>query len=211
VAYDDPVFAAASFHHAEVAKWLTEMHPPWLGFVRRFAREWRLFDILAHLPEAAETLLPFDGLLGAHVEAMDRLGIPLGFAVWAFGSDEVFDSTTFDADMCREAPSLLLAEAEGGSVFGAFVAIRWPKFDSSTTDRWCGSFLFTIDGAEAKRFPAVTPPMIAHSNGKVSIGELTLDLLKNEFSIDETHRCTAAPLQFPVSAGKLTDWGLWAL
>jgi hypothetical protein len=213
VKWPRPVFAAAAFHHPEVTKWLTEMHPPWLGRVRRFARERRLFDILAILPEATETLPQFEGVLGAHVDAVERLGIPLALACVKIRSGQAFGPAEddFEPRKCRVVPSVLLAEVEGGLVIGAFVAIRWPKIRSSATDRWCGSFLFAIDGAEAKRFPAVTPPIIAHSRGKLSVGELALDLAKKEFSIDETCRCTAPPLQFPASAGKLEEWTLYSL
>jgi hypothetical protein len=35
--------------------------------------------------------------------------------------------------------------------------------------------------------------------------------LKGEFTVDGNHRCTAAPLLFPVRTGKLLKWEVWGL
>ena len=209
----DSAFTAAAFHHLDVTRWLTEESPEWLGRVRRFARERRLFDVLARLPEATESQPVFHsrmpGLLAAHLEAVEQLEIPLARASFAFDPICYFDS---EIPTVRTAPSLFLGKAVRRCVIGVFLAIPWPDGNSTATDAWCGSFLFTIEGAETKRFPSVRPPLIKHADGKLSVGELTLDLTKGKFSVDATRRGTAAAAaQFPAISGWLGEWEVWAL
>jgi hypothetical protein len=195
------------YHHAEIAKWLCAEHPPWLGLARRMAREKRAFDVLLRLPEGDEELPELKGLVKDHAKALDQLGVPLTAAVrWVYETDP---PEGFDDCLYRVGQSLLLLEDRGGSVFGALITIPWPKLGTTAKDVWCGSFLFTLDGGETKRFPAATPPVLFYNEDKICAGELTLDLKKEEYSVDATSSCTGG--LFPAASGKVTTWGIWGL
>jgi hypothetical protein len=199
-----PLVSSIAFHHAEVAKWLTAEHPPWLGLARRIAREQRAFDVLSRLPEGDEELPELKGLVKKHAKALEQLGVPLASLDLWFDADEMPEG--FDDDLSRLGQSLLLVVGDGGRTFGAMIAIRWPKLGNTTKDVWCRSFLFTIDGEEATRFSAVTPPVLFHSREKICVGELTLDLTNEEYSINANSSCTGGRL--PAGSGYLADWGV---
>jgi hypothetical protein len=205
VKYRGPLESSIVFHHAEVAKWLVAEHPPWLGLARRMARERRAFDILLRLPEGNEELPELVGLVKKHAKALEHLGIPLGFLIARFKS--TFRPEAFDEHLYRVCPSLLVVEGDSGLTFGAYVAIRWPKLGSTAKDVWCRSFLFTVDGEEATRYPTATPPALFHDREKIRIGELTLDMTKREYSVNAPSSCTGG--RFPALSGKAADWGMW--
>jgi hypothetical protein len=98
---------------------------------------------------------------------------------------------------------------DGGRAFGAFIGICWPKLRIKGNDRWCRSFLFTIDGEGARRFPTVTPPTLYHTINELRVGELTVDVEKGEYSVDAESTCTGG--QFPAISGKLKKWEVWRL
>jgi hypothetical protein len=62
--------------------------------------------------------------------------------------------------------------------------------------------LFTIDGDEKTSFSAVTPPVLFHNLEKISVGELTLDVKKKQYSVDASSSCTGG--RFPSLSGKWT-------
>jgi hypothetical protein len=197
-----PLVASIDFHHAEVAKWLVAEHPPWLGLARRLAREKRAFDVLSRLPEGDEELLELDGLAKKHAKALEELGIPLALSLRRLNS--TVKAEDFDAKLYRTGQSLLLVEGDGGRTFGALIAIGWPKLGSTAKDVWCRSFLFTVDGETAVRYPAVTPLVLFHNLEKICVGEMTLELTKNEYSVDANSSCTDG--RFPALSGKVTKW-----
>jgi hypothetical protein len=201
------VRAAIDFHRPEVAKWLIAEHPQWLGLVRRMARERRAFDVLSRLPNGDEALPKVSGLLNDHAKALEALGVPLATAYWIWaGSGRLAE---LDIKICRRAPSLLLVAGADGGVFGAFIAVRWPRQGIAAKDVWCRSFLFTIEGEKATRFPAATPIALFHGEQKVCVGELMIDESKGEYSVDADSSCTAG--QFPALSGKLAKWGFWVV
>jgi hypothetical protein len=201
-----PLVASIEFHHAEVAKWLTAEHPPWLGLARRLARENRAFDVLSRLPEGNEEFPVLSGLVGKHARALEQLGVPLGFAVRRVLPG--FTPEEFDDWLFRIGQTLLLVKGNGRT-FGALVAIPWPKSENAAKDVWCRSVLFALEGEEATRFPATTPPVLFHNGEKICVGELTIDLAKKEYSLDGTSSCTGG--RFPAISGKVTEWGIWKL
>jgi hypothetical protein len=71
------------------------------------------------------------------------------------------------------------------------------------------SFLFTNDGEEKARFSATTPPVLFHNPEKICVGEVTLDLTKEEYSVDANSSCTSG--RFPALSGKVTRWGIWGI
>jgi hypothetical protein len=91
-------------------------------------------------------------------------------------------------------------------VFGAFVAIQWPKKDESVGDASLSTFLFQLDGPEPKRFPAVEPPRLFSWPDGISVGELNLNLRAGTYSCDKSCCCTAAPDNFPAVSGTLEAW-----
>jgi hypothetical protein len=202
-----PLVLSIEFHHVEVAKWLVAEHPPWLGLARRIAREKRAFDVLSRLPEGVEELPELDGLVKKHVKALEQLGVPLATLFpHCFSDDKVLG---LDFWLDRIGRSLLLVEGDGGVTFGALITIRWPKLGSTAKDVWCRSFLFTIDGEEATRFSATTPPVLFHNEEKICIGELTLDLVRHWYSVGAKSSCTGE--RFPSLSGKLQKgkWEIW--
>jgi hypothetical protein len=207
VRYTEWLVAAIDFHQPEVANWLVAEHPQWLGLARRIARERRAFDVLSRLPNGDEELPALHGLLKDHAKALEALGVPLATAYWIWaGSGRPAE---LDSKMCRRAPTLLLVAGADGRVFGAFIAVRWPKQGIAAKDVWYRSFLFTIEGEKATRFPAATPMTLFHGEQQVCIGELTIDQGKGEYSVDADSSCTAG--QFPALSGKLGDWGFWVV
>jgi hypothetical protein len=114
----------------------------------------------------------------------------------------------FDRWACRVGQTLLLVEGDGRT-FGALVAVPWPKSGSSAKDVWCRSFLFTLEGEEATRFPATTSPVLFHNGEKICVGELTIDLTKKKYSVDGNASCTGG--RFPAISGKVTKWAIWGL
>jgi hypothetical protein len=204
VKWSSPLIASIEFHHAEVAKWLVAEHPPWLGLARRLALEKRAFDVLSRLSEGNEELPVLSGLVGKHAKALEQLGVPLGFArrrVLSTNTPEQFDEWVF-----RMGQTLLVVEGNGHT-FGALITIPWPESGSSAKDAWCRSFLFTLEGEEATRFPATTAPVLFHNREKVCVGELTIDLTKKKYSLDGDSSCTGG--RFPAISGKVTKLGIW--
>jgi hypothetical protein len=207
VKYDRPIVQSIEFHRAEVAKWLVAEHPPWLGLARRVAREKRAFDVLLRLPEGNEELPELKRPVKKHAKALEQLGIPLGYALLWFTSN--VKPEDFDDRLERVGPSLLVVEGDSGLTLSAYVAIRWPKLGSTAKDVWCRSFLFTLDGEEAVRFPVASPPVLFHNLEKIRVGELTLDMTKREYSVNAPSSCTGG--RFPALSGKAADWGIWGL
>jgi hypothetical protein len=201
-----PLVASIDFHHAEVAKWLVAEHPPWLGLARRLDREQRAFDSLSRLPGGTEELPVLEGLVEKHAKGLEQLGVPLGFAVRRVSAR--LSPEKFDEWLCRMGQTLLVVEGNGHT-FGALITIPWPESGSSAKDVWCRSFLFTLEGEEATRFPATTAPVLFHDREKFCVGELTIDLTKKEYSLDGNSGCTSG--RFPAMSGKVTDWGIWKL
>jgi hypothetical protein len=159
---------------------------------------WRAFDILLRLPDAPEEL-PDDvkRLMRVHAGALMRLGVPVGSGNIVFDSIED-KASDFDRELQRVGQSLLLVEGEGGQSFGAWIAVRWPKVGKREWDVRCRSFLFTLDGGEAKRVPAVTAPAVYHDLRAVSVGELTLG--RREYWVNTGSSCTGG--RFPALSRK---------
>jgi hypothetical protein len=200
-----PLVWSIDFHRCDVASWLTTEYPEWRGLARRVARERRVFDVLSRLPEGGEQLPEFCGLLKRHAKVLEQLDIPLGFSLPRFHRGS--KPSTFDSWLGRAGRSLLLVEGDGGRTLGALVAIRWPEQGKPAQDVRCRSFLFIIDGGEATVFAAATPPVLFHDERKLSVGELTLDMTKHEYSVEAKSSCTGG--RFPGLSGKATKWEIW--
>jgi hypothetical protein len=200
------LIASIDYHRVEVERWLVAEHPPWLGLARRIAREKRAFDVLSRLPEGDEVLPKLYGLVEKHVKALEQLCVPLGCFGWWFKG--WVKRPKFDVELNRTGHSLMIVE-NGGHVFGAFIATRWPRSGRTEKDVWRRSFLFTIDGGEATRFSATTEPVLFHSRGRLCVGELRLDLRKRKYSIDAKSSCTGG--RFPALTGKVESCEVWPL
>jgi hypothetical protein len=209
VGQEGPLVAAIEFHHGEVAKWLTAEHPPWCGLARRLAREKRAVDVLSRLPEGDETLPELDPLALKHVKALEQLGVPLASSELVFTG--FYLPSVFDAQLCRVGRSLLLVEGDEGRTLGALIAIPWPQLRCTAKDVWCRSFLFTIDGEEVTRYPAVTPPALSHDLEKICVGELVVKVTKQRrYWIDASSTCTGG--RFPaMSSGAARSQRIWEL
>jgi hypothetical protein len=202
-----PLVSSIDFRRWAITKWLAVEHQPWRGLARRLAREKRLFDVLSCMPKGEERLPEVCGLLNKHAKALEQLDVPLGSALRQF--HRASEPRTFDDWLGRAGQSLLLVEGDDGRTVGALVAIRWPELGKPAKDVWLGSFLFTLDGAEATRFPAATPPVLFHDERKLSVGELTLDMKKHEYSVEAESSCTGG--RFPGLSGKATKWEIWGI
>jgi hypothetical protein len=205
---DGALITSIDYHHAEVTLWLIAEHPPWLGLARRVAREKRAFDVLGLLPEGAEVLPRLCPLVEKHAKALEQLGVPLGSLRRPFVSCEQMPEN-FGLWLCRAGQSLLLLEAEDGRVLGAWISVRWSTRGSEAKDVWCRSFLFTIEGERARRFPAVTPPGVAYDDGQFYVAELTVSRKERKYWVQADSSCTGG--QFPVLLGKVAKWGIYPL